>query len=529
MFEQEIIQDKFPEFHPGMYKNFMGDSRWREIYFAVKSGRLTYADIKNNQYTDRKTLNGCWNEQARDYLEFMAFTGLLPSYYKGRNSNSSEKRHYVGQTLKLYKQGLFSYSDILFKMKFRNVSKNYDDIEQYNVRNRPFVVAIKIMNILQQHGFEYIDPASLSYLIRTTSDEDNIDVQRIAPVDFAQMPEVTKREASRGATFLKRHLISGLGFCVVKLGQAYVFDVRRFNINDYRFKERAIFIGDYYWQEGIEVTPMLIKALLNPAKIADEQYRQKLLRLGMIDKDGALYDFNIDTDLPDINLAKMVSSDMAIHASFKSRVSCLELTDNFKTGKAISESGDGTKYEEFLYRQLLNKFGEHRVKHYGAQTTGQRLSDIVCSLDILNTDGSPAKLKIIIESKSGGAIAAFDERKELDDILRTLSKERGTEYNGIWYMVIDSNRIPAENSYGGYRANTGKLSFKQKLLKIQSSVMVQSLRFTMVTAFSYTEFMRFLDAIDCGPDTDYLSSVLAPDFWTWSNKFITDSYVTIRA
>ena len=147
MFEEEIRQGVFEKFHPGMYRNFMTDERLKTYYDKVLSGELNYADVKRIPYSPRKNLNGCWNEQSRDYFEFIAFTGLLPSYYKGR-AIENEKRYYIGNTMKQYKAGVLNYQDILFKMKFRNASKNYENIEQYDVRNRPFVVAVKVMDIL---------------------------------------------------------------------------------------------------------------------------------------------------------------------------------------------------------------------------------------------------------------------------------------------------------------------------------------------------------------------------------------------
>lgn len=528
MFEQEILQDKFRIFHPGMYRNFLENANLYPIYKAILDRKAKYIDVKNIQYTSNKTLNGCWNEQSRDYLEFLAFTGLLPSYYKGRTAADNEKRYYVGKTLLDYKDKKISYRDILFKMKFRNVSKNYDNIEQYNVRNRPFVVALKVMDILKRKGYSTVSPSSLSYLVRNITDEDHIDERFIDEIDFSKMPSNVQREASRGATFFKRHLIQGLDIPCIPRGSSYLFNLKQFNIHNYSFKERAVFIGDFYEEENIEVTPMLIKALLHPDKITDSVYKDKLIRLGMIQDNRTTVDFNVDTDLPDRNLTAMVDVDIPVVIDYVPPTR-IDATDYFRAGKVISESGNGTEYEQFLYRQLCNKFGSERVSYCGANTMAQRLSDIVCDLDILNPDSTKGKIKIIVEAKSGGAITAFDERKEIDDIIRTLALDDIADYNGIWYIVVDSNRIPSENTHGGFRANGNQLSFKQKLLKIQSTIMQQSLRFTMVTAFSYVEFMHFLSSINFDNNVGYATKLMAPDFWTWSPKFVTDSYVAIRA
>ena len=39
--------------------------------------------------------------------------------------------------MKQYKAGVLNYQDILFKMKFRNASKNYENIEQYPLYKQP--------------------------------------------------------------------------------------------------------------------------------------------------------------------------------------------------------------------------------------------------------------------------------------------------------------------------------------------------------------------------------------------------------
>ena len=58
--------------------------------------------------------------------------------------------------------------------------------------------------------------------------------------------------------------------------------------------------------------------------------------------------------------------------------------------------------------------------------------------------------------------------------------------------------------------------------------MQKTTKLTMVTAFSYTEFMKFIDSIEYNKEIEYVSRIQAPDFWTWSNRFIGTSYVTVR-
>lgn len=526
MFEEEIKQNVFEKYHSRMYNNFLKDDRLLSYYKGIKNGTLKYSDIRNEPYSNKKTLNGCWNEQARDYFEFFAFTGLMPSYYKGK-SIENEKRHYIGNTLKRYKAGEISYTDILFNMKFRNASKNSDNIEQYNVRNRPFVVLLKIMNMFKVKGYKKIDANTLSYITRNIRNEDEIDLSLIRPIVRSEFSETDYKEIQRGTLFLKRHLIEGIGLKVAE-NRPLVFDLEEFDINNYLFKDKSIFIGDLF--DDLEVTPLFLKCLAHPEKIEDE-LRQHFIDLELINENNcSLYDFNIDTDLADRNLVRQYLN--TIKTIDKIPVSDrIESTDEFKKGKEISESGNGTAYEEFLYELLKNKFGEDCITYMGANTIAERVSDIVWDIIMLNDDNTKTKLRIIVEAKSGGAITQFDERKEIDNIINTLKDDRiKTKYDGIWYMVVDSNRIPQTNNiHGGYREGGNRLSFKQKLLKIQSTIMPQTMKLTMVTAFSYVEFMKFIDAIDYNKEIKYISRIQAPDFWTWSNKFLGTSYVTVRS
>lgn len=117
MFEEEIRQEVFEKFHRGMYKSFMENERLKFYYDKVLSGEFSYDDAKRIPYSPKKTLNGCWNEQSRDYFEFIAFTGLLQSNFKGRTIEN-EKRYYVGDTLKKYKLGILGYQDNLLYLQY---------------------------------------------------------------------------------------------------------------------------------------------------------------------------------------------------------------------------------------------------------------------------------------------------------------------------------------------------------------------------------------------------------------------------
>ena len=452
-------------------------------------------------------------------MEFLAFTGLMPSYYKGK-SNESEKKHYIGFTLKSYKQGKIKFQDVLFNMKYRNASKNEEHYDAYNVRNRPFVVALKIMDIYKKKGYKEIDGRILAKIVKETVDEDNILVDGIDPLDTSMYDETTLKEYGRGRTFLGRYFTEVLNIETTS-SIPVKYNLESFNIGNYNFKEKAIYIGEQYGK--LEITSNIIKMIRNPELIKDIELKKYMEEQGLIKDNKSNVQFNIDTDLAERKLAIEASNDKID----PDEVYDLQLNVSdiiYREGKIISESGNGTLYEEFLNKLLKNKFGKEKVTYYGANTIARRLSDITIDLNVF--DGiDNRKIKVVVEAKSGSAIAALDERKEREDIINTLSESR-TKYDGVWIMLVDSNAIP-RNGHGGFRESGNlSLSFEQKLLNIQFNIQMQTCKTTLVTAFSYEKFMEFLNNIE---NSDIISKLQAKHFWTWSKKFVNMSFVSVHA
>ena len=528
MFEEEIKTDNFQKFHNGMYNNFMSSPNLKKIYENIKNGSLKYEDIKREPYNPKSNINRIWNEQARDYFEFFAFIGLMPSYYKGK-SLENEKRYYVGNTLKKFKSGKLTFQELLLKMKHRNASKDYTNFDEYNVRNRPFFVMLKIMEIFKNKGYSKISGNNLSFFTRSLNDEsllnDSKYIDNIKPLSPNEFTKKELKEIARGTTFFKRY-ITDVFNVKTTASKNVEFDLTDFDIKNYNIIPNAIFMGDIYGQ--LEVTPLLLKYLDNPSLIVDEDIKKEMEETGLIQNGIAKYDYNPDTDLVDRNAVRIFMS--GVETEQKIYSNNILSTELFKKGKVISESGDGTAYEVFLSKYLISKFGEENVVHLGQAKSGKRLSDIIWHTTIFDDD-LKLNLQIIIESKSGGAITSFDERKERDDVLNTLSlvNDNGKKYDGIWYMVVDSNQIPSESGHGGYRKSKEQRSFRQKLIDIQSYIMPRTQKLTMVTAFSYTEFMKFIDSINYEKSVGFISKIQASDFWTWSNKFVETAYVSIRA
>lgn len=519
IFEKQVQENVFEKFHRQPYQNIQNNKVLKNIYEKIKLGEKTYEDIKRLEYTDRKNVNQVWNEFVRDYVEFLAFTGLMPSYYKGK-SNESEKKHYIGFTLKSYKQGKIKFQDVLFNMKYRNASKNEEHYDAYNVRNRPFVVALKIMDIYKKKGYKEIDGRILAKIVKETVDEDNILIDEINPMDTSMYDETTLKEYGRGRTFLGRYFTEVLNIKTTS-SIPVKYNLESFNIDNYNFKEKAIYIGEQYGK--LEITPNIIKMIRNPELIKDIELKKYMEEQGLIKDNKSNVQFNIDTDLAERKLAIEASNDkIDTDEVYDLQLNVSDII--YREGKIISESGNGTLYEEFLNKLLKNKFGEERVTYYGANTIARRLSDITIDLNIF--DGiDNRKIKVVVEAKSGSAIAALDERKEREDIINTLSESR-TKYDGVWIMLVDSNAIP-RNGHGGFRESGNlSLSFEQKLLNIQFNIQMQTCKTTLVTAFSYEKFMEFLNNIE---NSDTISKLQAKHFWTWSKKFVNMSFVSVHA
>lgn len=531
VFEQEIRQNKFSIFHKGMFKNYTTKAHLKTIYENILNNKCSYFDIKNKPYTDKKNINGVWNEIVRDYFEFIAFTGLMPSYYKGGTSES-EKRYYVGETLKLYKQKKLSYEDILFKMKHRNASKDFSSFtKQYDIRNRPFVVALKVLNKFKTLGYDKIDGNTLSFYVKSINNEDDMDSFIFKIIKREDFSEAEFREIGRGTTFLRQHLIKiGVVDLATSSNKPCVFDLNNFNILNYKFNDKSVYIGDIYYTSfgNFELTPFVLQSIANPKTIKNNDLKKGLIELNLIDGEKTLCDFNIDTDLISRNEVELFKKQIITQESLSNNIpSKVELTNEYSTGKSISENSDGSAYEKFLYNILKNKFGENNVVWYGSQSSGQRLSDISCDVNIFDNSDQASKIKIIIESKAGSAIKAFDERKEIVDIENTIHKCNQKNYDGFWYIIVDSNKIPKENCHGGFRSSPYQKSFKDKLVYIHHTILSQLWKPTLVTAFSYKEFMKFIYQINY--DRGCVYRMQTPDFWTWSDKFVKDTYVTIAA
>ena len=189
----------------------------------------------------------------------------------------------------------------------------------------------------------------------------------------------------------------------------------------------------------------------------------------------------------------------------------------------------GQEYEEKLYSLISDNFPDFTVKWYGANATGQRLSDIAILTKIFNgTDYQ--NIVIIIECKAGNAIKSYDERKEIDDVINTLMKlSKSERIDGVWYWIVNGNSLPSVDSHGGYRTNALSKNLLEKLNDIHFSISETMRVPTIITGFSFDAIKSYLCYLhEKISNTQSINRVTVPHFWRWSKKFMNMQYVMVH-
>lgn len=566
---KQIMLDKLKEFHPAYHRNLVNHTNENiiKLYEKAKANpsQQNLSNLLNCQYTPRKTFKQVFNETVRDYTEFFAFLGLLPTYYKGKKGG--EKKHYVTNRLKLFLTHDLSLEDILFDFKYRNSSKDYDSITMYQISVRPFIVAMNACKKYFDLGYEKIHNKIISAIVLYAKDE-NIDkfinmfndpqkdISHYKKFFVGNFNSIND-ELGRATLFLRPYLIY-LGY-LDRDGKYYIKGKKK--ISDDIAPNRAVFCNSHL--NNITLTPVVGKVLYTLNKIAkknkyscdiselfdhniakeDKDFLiDELIKLGCIisfseDKvfiNKLKYQFAINpyTDFFDIDDANYVESigDISINAEeFIVDEHNMKITSILESIKPIALGSDGEKYEQVFYDLLQDNFNVFDVKWLGANAVGKRLSDILIRVKVF--DGSKTStLAIIIECKAGKAIRTFDERKEIDDLVNTLKKEKGP-IDGIWYWIVNGDALPNIDSHGGYRVNEYSKSFMEKLSDIQFSVSEYMRVPTIVTAFSFdsiSNYISYLYDLTYKFDYDTLNKIDVPHFWRWSKKFMNLQYVMVH-
>lgn len=573
--QKQIKEKKLEIFHPKYDENLKKHRK--------KSIRIIYESCKENPnikninelydvaYTDRKNFRQVWNETVRDYTEFFAFLGLLPTYYKGKAGG--EKYHYVSQRLKEYLNKKISLEEILLEFKFRNSSKNFDNLSMYQIEVRPFCLALKVAYYYFNKGYEKINPDILSAIVIYSKNEDISSMTQIFKnptlkidtyknnFNTQEFPNI-KRELTR-ATLLLRPYLLFMGY-VEKQGKYYVKGNKQLSRNT--FTEKSVYVNSLIGNSLITLTPSVGKVMYNIYKLAktnnynvgysdvfddnidvnDRKYILSVLKnnncvVKFDDKKIVLNTFfeqfsiNPYTDFSTIDEANYVEgiNNMELSAGqLEVKTKDTKIEDEIESIRSTALNDNkvaktGAKYEELIYNFIKKNYRLFDVQWYGGNTTGQRLSDIVIRTKV-NDNNKIRNIVIVIECKAGRAIKAFDERKEIDDISNTLQKEK--DVDGVWYWILDGNSLPSVDEHGGYRENALSKSFGAKLLAIQFAINQTIGKPTLITAFSFDAIKIYLtylhERVNC-ITIDNINKVNVPHFWSWSKKFMNMQFIHV--
>ncbi|MFP4403153.1 MAG: hypothetical protein ACLFPJ_02270 [Candidatus Woesearchaeota archaeon] len=497
-------------------------------------------DFLNCQYKPTKTWKQNWVEFVRDYVDFAAYCGLIPCYYKLPGERSSEEDGYVvSEKLKEYKRGNFDLKDIIFHFKYSNSSINTRRYTQFNIRVRPFYLVLRLLDGLEKKGVAKVERRLLFGAISCFKSEDEIEdaikfISNFIDKNDNLLSEKNfssqiSKEASRVATGMLPFL-EGLNLieCIKDRGISFfkITDEGKKLLSSY--PSNSLFFGQYV--KGIFYSPLLarllnifadcvkneeskieIKILKEKLKISQteifDQVLSDLLSLkpcpiieikkGIVYLNDLSYQYSVT---PFVDFASLKEAEYVIKGGipFKAtKLKKIELPDSelLKEIESRALSDDGSKYEEILETALKKLPG--LIKRFGQSSSFTRLSDVVWLVDV-PIDGKFKKVLTIIEAKAGKAIKSFKETKEIEDIKNTILefKEHFTDLYGVWILIVDSDQMPSINKHGGYRgAGKYQLSFRDKLLRIHHNILTSFGKPVLVTGFdvySFIEYYKYL-------------------------------------
>lgn len=569
--KKQISENKLFEYHPSYDDNLENHSKReiRQLYSRCKNDPSddNLIELLNCQYTDKKTFKQVFNETVRDYTEFFAFLGLLTTYYKGRVGG--EKKHFVTQRLKDYLGNKITLEELLIDFKYRNTSKDYNSLDMYSIEVRPFYVALKAIDYYFKKGFTYISKSIISAIVLYSKTE-NIDwllrifdnpeldiseyKNQFVSADYGSI----KDELGRANLFLRPYL------CEMK----YVKATQKFYIKG----SRDIVLSNYPKNVAfcnsivgcLSITPVIGKVLytlysysrmgfnkIYLSDLFDENtdtndrdfilselknmkcilnYDSNKCELNTYEHQISINPYTEFFDIKDCDYVANIGEIRLYDGSFVANEEDVIFKQKIENIRQYALGSDGTAYENNLYLLLRDYFELFNVNWYGANSIGQRLSDITLMAKIQNEDRIQ-NIVIIIECKAGNAIKAYDERKEKADVINTLTKLKQNEnqIDGVWYWVVNGDSLPSIDSHGGYRRNEYSKSFVEKLNEIQFSVSEMMRVPTIVTGFSFDSIKNYLCYLHSKTGgNDIINQIDVPHFWKWSRKFFNLQYVTVH-
>ncbi|MFW6230227.1 MAG: hypothetical protein ACOC4L_04520 [Halanaerobium sp.] len=559
------------------------------IFAKFEENPEQYVDeLLDCEYTASKTWQGNWAESVRDYIQFFAYAGLLPCYYKGMNYKiPMDSGFYITKRLKKYLNGEIKLEEVILDYKYKNALIDIETYPMYNIRVRPFYSALKVLKVFNnKYNIDYIDRRVLAGIVSCINNEEEIEeliheVYEKMDNKYDTMRNIVEddsfyKEAGRFALTLLPYLLECNLVETETINRNRFVKISNYGIEVYNNTPRkAVYCYELIGSEAL--TP-LVGYLLNYFRKSVENDKYSI-NISEISNDYIQQIINdsdqykelryILNDLyshKDINVIKDIDEDVIYLNDISSQFSVNSGSDFFSIDdsnfveegstipiitepnihkekiepyfieklnelKKIAMDSDGELYENKLTSLMEELLGKNYVYELGNKRRAERLSDIAWKVPI-SINNRNKYLLIVIEAKAGNAVKSFDERKEEDDLKRTIKlfKDEIENIEGIWYWVVNGKSLP-EQAHGGFRGNG--VSFIEKLSIIQVNVTSMIYRPVIVSAMNceaYIEYYKYLYEVTRGFNSNYdrINSFYVNEFWTWGKLFRPlSSYVRI--
>lgn len=552
-----------------LFDKIMSLSAEDSTKYFIKKRSADFTNVSNNnlldvQYKPTKTWRQNWVEFVRDYIDFAAYCGLLHCYYKLPTDRASAEDGYViTPKLKEFLSGKVTFEEILMDFKYSNSSINAKRYTQFNIEVRPFYCILKLLSILKAEGLNKIDKKLLFGSISCLIDEREVDTAKDFIIKFLRnnkninsvLSEDTIEEIGRFATGMHRFLTE------TKLIQEH----RENNITYYSITEEGedllqktlpntLFFGHYY--NDLYYSPtvalllknfadcvnegdnkILIDNILNSLKNINKEKLMDLLGsmsnlkpspIKKIDKDAVIlnelscqYTVSPYVDFASLEEAGFVHfQQVAERVSIKVNKNKVILPPKSTLQSLLSAAlaSDGDMYEQEIEKALkLLNIGN--VRRFGQNSRFSRVSDVVWKLEY-ETSGEIKTMLVIFEAKAGRAIYSLKEDKESEDMINTLTtfyRDEFTNLQGIWVIILDSDKVPDSNGHGGFRGDERlSKSFMQKMSIIHRNLISSFGKPVLVTALAIKPFLEYYT---------YLYSVIKQNNLVNINAFVEEFYM----
>lgn len=579
----KIVYDKVQELGPDDALNWFLEQRRVAFATFVSNPDKHYDQFISTPYTTQKVWKYNWAEFVRDYIQFLSHIGIIPAYYKGwgrenKMSGSGDVGFVISKLGEKYINNKIELGQLLMGYKYRNALINLDQYEQYARKVRPFYASIKLLWLFKNAGVLSIERNLLAGFISTIMEEKEIyeitkSYSKILKNDnknylmsvFPSIDDGFKKEIGRFALPLIKFLEGSNLISIKRVGQKNYISITEYGENIIKNEPQKIAVSNDTIGD-LKLTPIvgyILKYFADTVKnntqtiLVEKIYSSSELLKSLLEKDkfiDLLEDIKNTVEnspIDKITDTEIILNGLETQFSINSSVDFSDIYDSSfvegaqitpktqeivrvekstlleETIKSLTEAAlgsDGEKYENELYTALTHLIGPEYVFQMGnVGTRAQRLSDTVWKVPII-FDDQEKKLLVVFEAKAGNAISSFDERKEKDDLKRTIAhfSDELVDVAGIWYMVVDSKKLP-ENRHGGFRGGNS-LSFEEKLHDIQSTVLMTVNKPVIVSAmniYSFTEYYKYLFQITRGFGDTFtaFNDVVVPNFWLWGNLF----------